>query len=107
MSNTNSRFILDVNRIVRVQQANSAELEEIKIEPIAATRGIGETVAKSAKQSASIASPLKEIVGSREYYDPQLLKSSDGLFVIEQQAIKRLTFEDANGEKVMIEFSEK
>jgi len=106
MSSTNSRFVQDVNRIIRVQRASQSLLEEVLIEPIAATRGIGEVTEKPRNQSGGIASPLKEIPGTREYHEPELITSSDGLFVIEQKIMKKAIFEDQNGEQIIIEFSQ-
>ena len=58
--------------------------------------------------SGGIASPLVETdYLKREYYEmPQMVTSSDGLFVIEQQAIKRVYMLDANGAEVVLEFAE-
>jgi hypothetical protein len=104
MSGTNSRFVQDLNRIVRLRQANKGEIKKVQAEPIGAVRGIGETNTPPKIQSGGIASPLKEIPGTRIYFEPELLTSSDGLFVIEQKAIKQAVYEDANGEQVVIEF---
>lgn len=103
MSNTNSRFVQDLNRIVRFNSSTQSSLSVVQPDPIVAVRGIGEATEPKA-QSVGIASPLKEISGTREYYDPEFITSSDGLFVIEQKAIKRATYFDSNGSQVVIEF---
>src|SRR5437899_2703232 len=104
MTSTNARFVQDVNSIIQVQRLNQTLLDEVEIELITAVRGIGDATEPPKEQSGGIASPLKEIAGSREYHEPDLITSSDGLFVIEHQAIKKAVFEDANGEQVVIEF---
>lgn len=101
MSNTNGRFVKDINRIVKTQQYHQSEFSDIQLEPIVSTRGVGNKVDLE-NQTSSIASPLKEIAPLREYYEPDLLTSSDGLFVIERQVIKRLVFEDKNKEVIEI-----
>lgn len=104
MGVTNSRFVQDLNRMVKLRQSNKGEIKKVQAEPIGAARGIGETNSPPKTQSGGIASPLKEIPGTRIYFEPELLTSSDGLFVIEQKAIKQAVYEDANGDQVTIEF---
>ena len=106
MSNTNQRFVQDINRLITVRNERKPELPKVSFEPIAAARGVGDATALPTSQSEGIASPLKEIPGRREYYDPQLVKSSDGLFVIEQQTLKKAVFIDENGTELAIEFSD-
>lgn len=106
MSNTNQRFVQDINRLITVRNERQPELPKVSFEPITAVRGIGDATAQPVSQSDGIASPLKEIPGRREYYEPQSVKSSDGLFVIEQQAIKVSVFLDANGNEHIIEFAD-
>lgn len=106
MSNTNQRFVQDINRLIAIPRERQSELPKVSFEPIAAVRGIGDATALPVTQSEGIASPLKEIPGRREYYEPQLVKSSDGLFVIEQQALKVAAFSDANGNELIIEFAQ-
>lgn len=104
MSSTTSRFVQDLNRIVRVRQSTPFSLKELQGDPIAGTRGIGDITEPKVQASGSIASPLKEIAGSREYYESELITSSDGLFTIEQSSLKSVSFEDASGQKITIEF---
>ncbi len=102
MSNTNSRFVQDINRIVRVQQGKQSNIQDTQAEPIAPTRGVGEN-AELVNESSGIASPLKEIGNLREYYDTEFVTSSDGLFVMEKRKVKKMVFEDRDGDKVDFE----
>lgn len=104
MSGTTSRFVQDLNRIVKLRQGNKGEIGKVQAEPIGAVRGVGEKNTPPKTQTGGIASPLKEVPGTRIYFEAELLTSSDGLFVIEQKAIKQAVYEDANGEQVVIEF---
>ena len=104
MKNTNARFVQDINRIVRVKNSSPSSMAEPKDQPIAPGRGIGEK--GEAKLASGIASPLKEVAGKREYYEPELLTSSDGLFVMERQKIKKAEFKDFNGQLLEVYFSE-
>ena len=106
MSNTNQRFVQNINRLITVRKERQSELPEVVIEPIAAVRGVGDATVLPISQSEGIASPLKEIPGRREYSEPLLVKSSDGLFVIEQQVIKKAVFLDANGTEFEIYFND-
>jgi hypothetical protein len=55
--------------------------------------------------AAGIASPLVEPDEStREYYSDIVIVSSDGLFTLAIQPIKRLHMQDANGAAVVLEF---
>lgn len=101
---TDARFVENVNQLVQVKKLKSQSLSVISSEPIASARGIGETTKQQPVSSSGIASPLKEVPGTREYYDVELIKSSDGLFVIESKALKKAIFEDANKQQVTIEF---
>lgn len=95
MSNTNGRFVKDINRIVHTQQQKQSGFSGVQLEPITSMRGIGNKV-ENEQKSSGIASPLKEVSHLREYYEPELLTSSDGLFVMERRVVKRIVFEDAN-----------
>lgn len=48
-------------------------------------------------KGGGIASPLNEVEGSREYYDPVLLPSTDAMAWILWKVIKKTEFTDANG----------
>jgi hypothetical protein len=64
-----------------------------------------ETEPESADAAAGIASPLVEPDEStREYYSDIVIVSSDGLFTLAIQPIKRLHMQDANGAAVVLEF---
>lgn len=105
MSNTNSRFVQDINRIVRVKQGKQSNIQGTQPEPIASTRGVGEKT-DLADKSSGIASPLKEIGHFREYYETELVTSSDGLFAMEVKRLKKLAFIDPNGLEVLIELDD-
>jgi hypothetical protein len=61
--------------------------------PAAAATGVG------------IASPLTEgSASTREYYDQQLLPSTDGLVWIRWKSVKKITMTDANSAEVVMEF---
>lgn len=54
-----------------------------------------------------IASPLTEPdIEAREYYQSQLLTSSDGLFTLEVAPIKKLVMQDANSAEVVFQFAD-
>jgi hypothetical protein len=55
--------------------------------------------------SAGETRELKDFGNLREYYETELVTSSDGLFVIERQVIKKAVFSDANGDEVVVEFA--
>jgi hypothetical protein len=100
---TDARFVDNINQLIQVKKLKSQSLSTVNSVPIASNRGIGEAVKKQVG-STGIASPLKEVPGTREYYDVELIKSSDGLFVIESKALKKSVFEDANKLQIIIEF---
>lgn len=104
MSNTNQRFVQDINRLIAVRKERQSELPKASFEPIIAVRGIGDANAPPSIQAGNIVSPLKEIPGTRLYHEPHIIRSSDGLFAFENQTISRAHFEDANGEMIVLEF---
>lgn len=104
MSNTNQRFVQDINRLIAERKLRQSELPKVTVEPIAAVRGVGDATALPVSQSEGIASPLKEVLGTRVYYEPEVVTSSDGLFVFERKEIRKITFLDSNGEPVVLEF---
>lgn len=104
MSQTNQRFVHDLNRLITAKSVSTKSFKKNEYDPIPAQRGIGDLVNFPKESSGGIASPLKEVPNKRTFHPPQLLKSSDGLFVIEQQALKSAVFLDANGNEVVLEF---
>jgi len=57
--------------------------------------------------AAGITPPLTEPdVSAREYYDPQTLTSSDGLFTFEVRPIAKAVFMDAAGQRVELIYAE-
>ncbi|MGE3319664.1 MAG: hypothetical protein AB7I18_10255 [Candidatus Berkiella sp.] len=104
MSNTNQRFVQDINRLITVRNERHSELPKVSFEPVTAVRGIGDANIPPNTQVGSLASPLREIPGTRLYHEPHIIKSSDGLFALEKQTIRQAHFEDANGEMIVLEF---
>ncbi|RRV41269.1 hypothetical protein EGJ86_07230 [Pseudomonas sp. o96-267] len=53
-----------------------------------------------------IASPLVEPTAStREYYDPVLLPTTDGLAWVRWRSVKKFVMQDANDDEVILEFA--
>ncbi|MFO1259091.1 MAG: hypothetical protein U1E78_11870 [Gammaproteobacteria bacterium] len=103
---TDARFVKHVNQLIETKKVSTERLSPALSEPIAACRGVGTANNPPApSDSSSLASPLKEIPNTREYHEPELIKSSDGLFVIESKSLKSAQFEDANGNQVKLEFA--
>lgn len=105
-SNTNQRFVQDLNRLIKPAKERQSALPEVVVVSIAPVRGLGDATKLPVSNPEGISSPLKEIPGRREYYPPQLIKSSDGLFAIEKQILKSAAFMDSNGNELIIEFTE-
>ncbi len=51
-----------------------------------------------------IASPLSEVPGSRVYYAPQTVTTTDGAIIFRIEPLKEVQFEDANGETITVQF---
>lgn len=103
---TDARFVKHVNQLIETKKVSTERLSPALSEPIAACRGVGTANNPPApSDSSSLASHLKEIPNTREYHEPELIKSSDGLFVIESRTIKKAIFKDPNGQQVTVEFS--
>lgn len=65
------------------------------------------TTGLAVANSAGIASPLTETAyADRAYFNAQTLTSTDGIFTIEWEPIKTMSFTDANGNAAMLEFKE-
>lgn len=103
MSHTNQRFVQDLNRMVKGSQSTPNQPKTVQVDPIIAKRGVGEKVANP-NPSSGIASPLKEIAHLREYDEPELLTSSDGLFVMERKRVRKMVFEDASSSQLIVYF---
>ncbi len=55
-------------------------------------------------KSGAIASPISEVAGSRVYYPPQTVTTTDGAIVLRIEALKEVQFEDANGDTFTVRF---
>lgn len=67
-----------------------------------AARGIADYKGPSGAKGGGIASPLKEVAGTAEYW-PNGWPSSDGILVL--PAEKKRTFTDANGDPAVFEYA--
>lgn len=74
---------------------------------VAPQRGRGNYTAPPASTGGGIASPLVEVSGSREYFaNKTQFYTSEFLFVVEIQPLRRMTMMDANGAEVPFEYRE-
>lgn len=80
------------------------------IEPVGAlpaSRGRGDYKAPPPSAAGGIAGPLVEVSGSREYFaNKTQFYTSEFLFVVEIQPLRRMTMMDANGAEVPFEYRE-
>ncbi|MDV5861990.1 hypothetical protein QM298_13995 [Pseudomonas mendocina] len=68
--------------------------------------GTGNYTAPPASGGGGIASPLVEPTAStREYYDPVLLPTTDGLAWVRWRSVKKFVMRDANDDEVILEFA--
>lgn len=68
--------------------------------------GRGNYAAPPATTGGGIASPLVEPNAStREYYDPVLLPTTDGLAWVRWRSVKKFVMQDANEDEVILEFA--
>lgn len=71
-----------------------------------ATAGRGTFTPPTTPGTGGIASPLKEEDASkREYYEDELIPSSDGLAWLRLKSVKKLVMKDDNGAEVVMEFA--
>lgn len=74
---------------------------------VAPQRGRGNYTAPPAGAGGGIAGPLVEVSGSREYFaNKTQFYTSEFLFVVEIQPLRRMTMMDANGAEVPFEYRE-
>jgi len=74
---------------------------------VPAQTGTGNYTAPPAGAGGGIAGPLVEVSGSREYFaNKTQFYTSDFLFVVEIQPLRRMTMMDANGAEVPFEYRE-
>lgn len=97
----------NLNRIVRKRKTGSAGRLGVAParQPIGADRSTAYPTGID-EDSSSIASPLKEVEGTRTYHAEQELVSSDGLFTLTWTPVNQLTMKDDNGEIVELRLSE-
>lgn len=72
--------------------------------PLIGQAGTGNYQAPPARTDGGIASPLTEVVNSREYHPTAQRVSTDGAVVFEVRAAKTVTMTDANGATVLMEY---
>lgn len=90
-----SDFKGDLNTL-ETRKRRSADLPILEpIGPRPATRGRGEYVAPSTSSGGGLASPIAE--QSRTYYDPRVIRSSDGLVAWTLARTESITSIDATG----------
>lgn len=76
------------------------------IEPRGGQAGqVGTGVYSAPTSGGGIASPLTETPGTRTYYDPVLLPSTDGLAWIKWRAVKQISMIDANNASVVMDYA--
>jgi hypothetical protein len=96
----------DINSLVRP----TAQRQQFKTVPplgaLPAQRGRADYKAPAAASTGGgIASPLIEgSAATREYFDQQLLPSTDGLVWTRWKSVKKITMTDANSAEVVMEF---
>lgn len=90
-----STFKQDLNSL-ETNSARKAGALRVKEQPGArgATRGQAD-YSPPASTGGGMASPLTEI-GAREYHPAVLVPSSDGIFTLQIEHVKKLTMQDAN-----------
>lgn len=102
---TGKAEVEDINAVVQ-QQRTKAQLPVLDQRGgVPAQRGKGSYDA-SKNNTAGIASPLTEPAAStREYYDPALLPTTDGLAWVRWRSVKKIVMQDANDAEVVLEFA--
>lgn len=102
---TGREEVEDLNAVIKQRRQRSAlpALEARGGAP--AQTGTGNYAAPPATGDG-IASPLVEPTAStREYYDPVLLPTTDGLAWVRWRSVKRFVMQDANDDEVILEFA--
>ncbi|AMO73853.1 hypothetical protein [Pseudomonas citronellolis] len=107
-SRTSAQMVEDLRVLTGGSSAQSKQLEAL--EPrgaLAAKRGRADYQAPAAATGGGgIASPLKEEDASkREYYEDQLIPSTDGLAWLRLKSVKKLVMKDGDGAEVVMEFA--
>lgn len=104
---TGKAVVEDINALVN-QPRQRRSLPAV--EPrggVPAQTGTGNYKAPPAGAGGGIAGPLVEVSGSREYFaNKTQFYTSEFLFVVEIQPLRRMTMMDANGAEVPFEYRE-
>ena len=94
----------DINSVVRQPRQRSTLPAVPARGGVPAKVGTGNYTAPPATGGGGIASPLTEPTAStREYYDPVLLPTTDGLAWIRWRSPKKIVMRDANDSEVVLE----
>lgn len=92
----------EINSLVRPTQTRPSLRTIDPVGALPPKRGRSDYTAKAAATGGGIASPLTETdYAAREFHLAQSLASSDGLFVWEFAAVKKVVMTDANGAEVV------
>lgn len=104
-SRTGRDEVEDLNAVIKQRRQRSALPALEARGGIPAQTGTGNYAAPPAT-GGGIASPLVEPTAStREYYDPVLLPTTDGLAWVRWRSVKKFVMEDANEDEVILEFA--
>ena len=96
----------DINSVVRQPRQRTALPAVAPRGGVPAQVGTGNYAAPPAATGGGIASPLVEPTAStREYYDPVLLPTTDGLAWVRWRSVKKFVMQDANEDEVILEFA--
>lgn len=97
----------DINAVVRQPRQRTALPAVAPRGSVPAQTGTGNYQPPAAGAGGGIAGPLVEVPGSREYFaNKTQFYTSEFLFVVEIQPLRRMTMMDANGAEVPFEYRE-
>lgn len=102
----------DINALVNPSRPRKTLRSIDPVGAMPARRGSGTYQAPATSTGGGIASPLVEKtkpvegkqVPDRDYYDPVLLPTTDGLAWVKWRSVKTVRMTDANGEDVVMEY---
>ncbi len=92
---TGKAVVDDINRLAKPERQRKPLRAVQPVGAVPATRGRADYNEPAATSGGGIASPLTE-TGVREYYPVTLLTSSDGIFTLQVEHVKKLFMTDAN-----------
>lgn len=103
-----STFKSDLNALESSRRKNAGLLELERRGARSATKGRGTwNPANVPSAGGGIASPLSETsFAAREFWDDHYFTTSDGLFALQLQPLKKIVMQDANGNPVVQQFAE-